>query len=369
MNSPNDRKLNILCLAPEDSSLMMLPSYASAFRRRDVGFHFLDWSVPLDTSLDAILASLSFTPDYFFLPDSGFPLLPLGLAQSAIPTIRLDVDTYTFTHRRLRWATLFDHVAVCHPNYDVLFRERIAHSGTLMLPHAADRDFYERPEIPREFEVGWVGQSSGPIYHKRATWLPKLQSEFRTNDWSIRCSLKDVADVYRRSKIVVNIARDDYPQDANIRVFEVLASGALLITALPGELTALGFVPNEHFVPYRDESELPALVRRYLDDENSRSRIAQAGRKLALSEHTHDNRVDALLRYLEHSGQNKFAPARQWPASRVGLMYLDYFSGHAVYPCAKAQFWKIAGRNLRDTLDGATLFARALWKHLRSRSK
>ena len=116
--------MNILCLAPEDSSWKMLPFYASAFRKRGIEIHFLDWSLPLNTSLDAILSSLTFTPDYLFSPECGFPFLPDDIAQSRIPTIRLDVDTYTFTRRRIRWASLFDHVAVCHPGFDALFREK-----------------------------------------------------------------------------------------------------------------------------------------------------------------------------------------------------------------------------------------------------
>jgi hypothetical protein len=370
MPDPPAAPRNILCLAPEDSSWKMLPPYASAFRKRGVEIHFLDWSLPLDTRLDAILSGLPFTPDYLFSPECGFPFLPEDIAQSRIPTIRLDGDTYTFTPRRIRWASLFDHVAVCHPGFDAIFRETIPHPGTLVLPHAVHREFFELPEIPRAFDIGWVGQASGPIYHKRAAWLPKLFSAFRTNDWSRPCTLEEVADVCRRSRIVVNIARDDYPQDANLRAFEALAAGALLITALPSELTSLGFVPGRHFVAYRHESEILTLVRRFLDDEDSRLRIAQRGKAVVLREHTYDNRVDTLLRHLQLFGQQKLAPANRWPDSRRRLMLLDYYSGHGLLHSAKSQFCRLAGRSLTATLEGAALLARVWIKQFRSgRSK
>src|SRR5438132_13742046 len=130
---------------------------------------------------------------------------------------------------------------------------------------------------------------AGPLYKTRAEWVPKLAAEFRMNDWTQRFTLEETAAIYQRSRIVVNIGRDDFPQDANLRVFEVLASGALLITSLPSELTQLGFQNGVHFVGYRDHSDLIGIVRRYLADEASRSKIAEAARSLALSEHTQDS--------------------------------------------------------------------------------
>ena len=72
--------MKILCLCPENGSWKLLPFYASAFRKRGVELHFLDWSVPLDSSLEEVLSGFPFQPDYLFHPDSGFPFLPDGIA-------------------------------------------------------------------------------------------------------------------------------------------------------------------------------------------------------------------------------------------------------------------------------------------------
>jgi Glycosyl transferases group 1 len=351
--------MKILCLCPEDGSWKILPFYASAFRKRGVELHFLDWSVPLDSSLTEVLSGLPFQPDYLLHPDSGFPFLPDGITQSIVPTIRLDVDTYAFTRRRIRWASLFDHVAVCHPGFEALFQRKLEHSSTLLLAHAVHREYFELPEIERNFDFGWVGQIAGPIYKKRTAWLPRLASRFHTNDWSESHTIEGVAGIYRRSRIVVNIGRDDFPQDANLRVFEALASGALLLTALPNELTSLGFVPGVHFIGFHDEAELHRLVRRYLDDESARIRIAQAGRDKTLQDHTYDNRVDALLQHLQRAGPEKRASARRWPEPRARLMQLDFLSGHGLLLASKSQFRRIAGRGFWNTIEGAALLARA----------
>jgi len=358
--------MKILCLCPENGSSKLLPFYASAFRKRGVDLLFLDWSVPLDSSLEEVLSELPFEPDYLFHPDSGFPFLPDGIAQSIVPTIRLDVDTYAFTRRRIRWASLFDHVAVCHPGYQELFQRELQHSSTLLLAHAVHREYFDLPEIGREFDIGWAGQISGPIYKTRAAWLPKLASSFRTNDWSESHNIEGVAGVYRRSRIVVNIGRDDFPQDANLRVFEALASGALLLTPLPSELTSLGFVSGVHFVGFQGEAELHGLVRHYLEDENARQLVARAGRAETLQNHTYDNRVDALLQHLERVGPERRAPARRWSESRTRLMQLDFSSGHDLLPSSKAQFRRIAGHGFWNTLEGAALLARVWMRKLRS---
>ena len=140
-------------------------------------------------------------------------------------------------------------------------------------------------------------------------WLPKLAQEFHTNDWSRWYSVAEVANVYRRSQIVVNIGRDDFPQDANLRVFEVLASGTLLLTSMPTELAQLGFQQGAHFVGYCD----PA-------------RDSCPGG-------TYDQRVDQLLMRLAQFGQKKPAPVRSWPESRARLVTLD-FSPPTVSPLA-----------------------------------
>jgi hypothetical protein len=357
----------VVCLCRERYHWLLIPGYAAAFRRRGIEF-FCANDVPFDTELEEILRQCPERPSYVLHFESGRPILPLGLERSEIPTVCFQVDTHAFTHRRIRWSALFDHVAVFHPGFDEAFR-RAGHPGAFLLPQAARREFFEGPELTREFEIGWVGQTSGLLYRRRAVWFPKLASSFRTNDWSRSYTLEEVAEVYRRSRVVVNIGRDDASYECNLRVFEVLASGALLLTSLPTELTAVGFEEGVHFVGYRHESEIVPLVRRFLQNEGERARIANAGREKALREHTYDCRVAQLLQRLEEAGDRKIAPARSWPDARVGLIYLDFFAGHGVLDCAAAQFRRIAGRGFRETIEGAGLLGRAWIKHGRARRK
>jgi hypothetical protein len=350
--------MTVLCLCPERGDWKLIPAYAYAFRSRGIRFHCVDSGLPFDCSLEQILRRCPERPSFIFQFESWFALLPDGLQYSDIPTVCFQIDTYAFTERRMRWSSLFDHVAVFHPGYEERFRQG-GHPGAFLLPHAVRRDFFDQPELPREFEVGWVGETRGPLYQRREEWLPKLARSFVMNDWERRYSLQETAEVYRCSRLVVNIGRDDFPQDANLRVFEVLASGALLITALPSELTALGFEEGVHFAGYRHEAEIVDIARRFLGDEAARLRIAEAARSKVLQEHTYDSRVSQILLRLEEFGQRKMAPARNWRHSRVQLMYVDFFAASGLLDCAAKKLLRMGSRSFRDTLKGAALIGGA----------
>ena len=92
------------------------------------------------------------------------------------------------------------------------------------------------------------------------------------NDFRKRYTKAELAEVYRQCKIVVNVSRDDFPSEANMRCYEGMAGGALLITGIPTELTEWGFREGTHFVGWRNEAEIPDLVDYYLHHENERIR-------------------------------------------------------------------------------------------------
>jgi hypothetical protein len=58
------------------------------------------------------------------------------------------------------------------------------------------------------------------------------------NDFRRRYSKEETAKVYQQSTIVVNVTRDEFPPEANMRCYEAMAGGALLIAPMPTELRA-----------------------------------------------------------------------------------------------------------------------------------
>jgi hypothetical protein len=320
---------------------------------------------PVNGDLQECLRLCPERPSLILHPEAASPYLPWGLSEVDIPTACFQVDTYAYTKRRIAWSMLFDHVFALHPGYDAEFR-KAGHPGAHFLPHAVDAELFADKELERTYEVGWVGQVRTPIYHRRETVLPMLSESFRMNDFARRYSLEEMAAVYSQSKVVVNIGRDDFPQDANLRTFEAMGSGALLITSLPSELTLIGFEEGVHFVGYREVQEIKPLVRKYLADDSARRRIADAARGKVLREHTYDQRVESLLQEVEASYQALLAPARAWPEERVRLAHLDYYAANGALKFALKELQSIARLSLKETALGGSLLARACARKLRN---
>lgn len=353
----------ILVLCREENLCNLLACYARAMRRNGVRLVCVDTAFPFNGAIEDLLGLCPEPPSLIMHPEADAPYLPWGLSTVDIPTACLQVDTYAYTKRRIAWSMLFDQVIVFHPGYDLRF-QKAGHPGACFSPHAVEAELFPGEETERVFEIGWVGQVAGPIYTKRGPILSFLAQEFRMNDLRRQYSLKEMAQVYRRSRIVVNVGRDDYPQDANLRTFEAMAAGALLVTGLPNELTEIGFKEGVHFLGYREVGEISGLVRRFLDDEVARRRIATAGQEKVLCEHTYDVRVKKLLDSVAKDGRRLQAPARSWNEGRVRAIYLDYFAANGALPEATAELPKVAWHSPKDALMGAALVGRAWSKRL-----
>jgi hypothetical protein len=300
------------------------------------------------------------------LAESARDLLPQGLEKVNIPTVSFQSDTYAYTRRRIRWSMLFDYAVLFHPGYEAEFRNA-GHPRVITWSHAADPELFSVRQGQRTFEVGWVGRTDGNLYKDRRAVLSDLSRNFRMNDFTRFHSPEELAEVFSRSKIIFNVARDDYPQDANMRVFEVMASGALLITRRPSELSLFGFEEGIHFIGYNRLDEVVGLARRYLNDEVTRSRIAQNAREKVLREHTYDNRVRTLLRTVESDAGRLFAPARQWTEGRVRVHYIDYYVANRLFDCAYAQWGHLAMSDWPHAFEGGMLIGRGWLAGIRSR--
>jgi len=271
---------------------------------------------------DAWLGEVRALRPHLVLNPDGRPWLPRGIETLDATTACFQIDTFTGLEARIRWSAMYDYVLVFHPG----FESRFDHPGARLLPHAADRELLEGDDPPREYDVGWVGHTGRAIYRQRDAVLAELAPRFRMNDPSRWYTAEEMAAIYRASKIVVNVSRDDYPIDANMRCFEAMASGALLITGMPTELTALGFDEGVHFIGFTTTTAIPSLVEQWLGDDTRREAIAARARALVGRVHTYDARVDAILTAIESGAR---APARSMPPARARQCHFEYGVEHA----------------------------------------
>jgi spore maturation protein CgeB len=321
---------------------------------------------PVDGNIQVLLGKFQELPKIIVLAESAHDLLPQGLEKVNIPTVSLQSDTYAYTRRRIRWSLLFDYAVVFHPGFEAQFRDA-GHPGVITWPHAADPQFFSRQQEQRVLEVASVGRIDGPVYQNRRYILQALSQHFKMNDFTRFHSPEELAEVYCRSKIIVNAARDDYPDDANMRVFEAMASGGLLITRLPSELTSFGFKEGVHFIGYNRPEEVVGLVQQYLTDEIARTRIAKTARDRVLREHTYDNRVQTLFRIIESDAGRRPAPARKWSKGRVRAHYIDYYAANGFLDCAYKQLGHLVVSDPPHAFEGGVLIGRAWMAGVRNK--
>ena len=98
----------------------------------------------------------------------------------------------------------------------------------------------------------------------------------------------------RDSKVTVNTHIDISPRSAsNIRLFEATGVGTCLLTDWKENLKDF-FEPEVELVTYRDPKECIEKVAYLLQNETERRRIAEAGQKRTLAEHTIYHRAEQL---------------------------------------------------------------------------
>ncbi|QAZ68314.1 CgeB family protein [Solidesulfovibrio carbinolicus] len=101
-------------------------------------------------------------------------------------------------------------------------------------------------------------------------------------------------DFYPLSEINFNATSQQMKGAVNQRVFDVPACRAFLLTDARRQLDAL-FEPGKEVAVYAHPAEIPELVARYLADAPARQRIAAAGHRRLLADHTYPTRVKQLF--------------------------------------------------------------------------
>jgi hypothetical protein len=250
-------------------------------------------------------------------------LIPEGLPSANLLTLWVHLDAGTTVPWRALWSRLF-HIA-CLSGWDGTgYKPRGAYR-IVARPYAARREWFTDESCPRDFDIGWVGTIQGPIYTTRRRLLPLLAARYRMNDWHRSVPESNLLPIYRRSKIVVNIQRDDCPALYNIRCFEAFAAGALVCMKKPNRIEDAGFKDGVHYIGYRSDAELFALLDYLLANEAARTSIARAGRELAMRRHTYDQRVAELLQVIGEE-RRRNALARRLSAAERSYIYCHYYN-------------------------------------------
>lgn len=245
---------------------------------------------------------------------------PLGV--EAWPCLKAAylIDVHMNFESRNLFATWFDVIFVAQKDYVERLKNR-GHRNVHWLPLAGDPAVHHVPGLTRDLEVGFVGK----LWRRdsrRHRLLTEVLPRFRTNDYLERSSPEEMGRIYSRSRIVLNAS---VKGDLNMRVFEALMAGALLVTDRIGNGLADLFVEGTHYVGYDSPDEAVEKILYYLSHDEERQAIADQGHRLAMAKHSYDNRWAEIMSVL--SGSHDQRAAMTGARSRRALrdLYTDVF--------------------------------------------
>ncbi len=260
--------------------------------------------------------------DLFFFIEPGINFFPRGMERLNCPTACYLIDVHSSLWVRERYAPFFDYIFICHKDYMNHFKD-LGYNQVHWLPVGCDPEIHGERMSSRIYDIGFVGNTFNEE-HPRSRRLKKLSKLYKMNDYKQWYPKEEITSVYSQSKIVVNSPANG---DITMRVFEAMASGALLVTEAIGNGQRDLFKDGVHLVDYRTEEELFDKVDYYLKHDDEREQIAKVGQELVLSKHTYKHRCDFVLETI--FGNSKpilTARARTMKPKDVHLAYARVYS-------------------------------------------
>ncbi len=161
------------------------------------------------------------------------------------------------------------------------------------LPLGCDMSIHGGQDVAKEYDICFNGTvNMDPIFKSRRLFLEVMFKQFKNYYFGQR-HFKEATDKYSQSRIVLNHCIN---KDLNMRVFEVMASGSMLLTNEAGgqeELFAGSdgvYRDGKYFVTFKDTEDAIRKVKYYLAHEQLRKSIAKRGKKEAYK-HTYGERI------------------------------------------------------------------------------
>ena len=201
-------------------------------------------------------------------------------------------------------APVYDHFFIMD-EYSVSVLKDRGIKSVYFLPHGTRLDPVRAnisKELRRIYDIAFIGTPTSVREKKFGTLVgfnlnlwgpPEWQNTQLRKFYRGQVFGKQLDDVYRQSKIVINCHPPD-GNSTNLRDFESISNGALLISDYKPTLAEL-FVENKEIIFYRDIKELPDLVSYYLKHADERFAIAKAGQLAVLTNHTIESRIRNMM--------------------------------------------------------------------------
>jgi len=277
----------------------------------------------------------------------GHPFSPQGYEMLKIPKIWWAIDTHLNFRWHKEYAYLFDFIFVAQKSMIPWLRS-YGHQNVYWLPLACDPEIHRDYGYERNLDVAFVGNFT----EKRRRLFNSLQRELPFLKWGIYEKVygEEMAKIYSRAKIVVNPAAK---KDVNMRTFEAMSCGALLLNEEVRELREIFEIGKDLDVyPEKNIWVLVEKIRYYLNNEKMRKKIALSGQRKVLKEHTYVSRVERILETSKMISSPNYSSARIILANSL----VNFDQQFRNYHLAKRYFLEALSKDIWVTIKGISKY-------------
>ncbi len=229
-------------------------------------------------------------PDLLLFVEGGeMGIFPVNFTTLNCPKYWWGIDTHNDYLKHLRISRLFDHTFLAQKSFvDPLKKDGIKSVSWLPLAYGGPRPDSKN----RNIDVAYAGSTNWNLYPERKEYLSALQDLFQ-NTFIGKCNPEELFDLYMNSKIVFNFSPMN---DLNMRFFEAIGSGALLMT---NKVTENGveeiFTAGKEFIEYNGIEDMLQIISHLLSHQDVLEQISSAGMANVAQHHTYANRVETIL--------------------------------------------------------------------------
>lgn len=245
------------------------------------------------------LAKTTVTPDFILFVEGGdMGIFPVNFQHLGIPSFWWGIDTHNDYRKHLRISRLFDHSFIAQKS----FVEKLKNDGirsVSWLPLAYPKQ--KNQEITRSLDIAYVGSTDWSKYPERGLLL-KAISDAHSKIFVGQATPKKMFEIYEKSKLVFNYSPMN---DLNMRFFEAIGSGAVLITnPIVNNGVEDLFEKNIDFLEYSSIKELTSTLEQILSENETIESISSSGLKKVLENHTYHHRAEAILNHSSNVKQD-----------------------------------------------------------------
>ena len=236
-------------------------------------------------------------PDAILVRDAEYYKIPPGIEQADAPIFCLLGDYNLSFNQMLPILGTFDHIFCDLKGVRILGKLAFENCDYFCL-YGFDPELHRDYGLPKDWDVVFIGNLKHSVQQEREAQLhqlARLRSKYR-----VHIGTKILGTEYARflnsSHLVFN---RPIRGEANMRFFESLGCGALVLNPHLDELDLLGFHPGEHYLPYGD---LETVIEDFLENWSERRKLEKKEKvRQILQSHTYDWRAQELVKKISET--------------------------------------------------------------------